>query len=146
MRSLTSSLLTLLLLWHLGACPCGCLEHNAWVELFVALEGEGIEESGGVGEISSEAWVLERVPTISPFALARPHCEGSGRPVYTLSEPDRHLRLRDWHKGCPAELYALRPSNSDFRVFPASAMRVSGVNSIHFGDSRRLAELQVWRI
>src|SRR5690606_16664638 len=73
MRSHLPGFLSLLFIWHLGPCPCGCPEHNAWMELCAGHdETERAESSSGF---------------LAGPALQRPagRCVGQGSPPYIRS-------------------------------------------------------------
>lgn len=60
------SVLLVMIVYQLGACPCGCLEHNAWLQL-LGMSHEHVHSPSG----SSPAWESEEHD-----------CTGEARPTY----------------------------------------------------------------
>ena len=75
MHRKTVIVLLICLAYQLGACPCGCLEHNAWLQIL----GLSHHDHGPAGS-----------PDQSVVAAAEHHdCSGQPRPLY-LTNTDRH--------------------------------------------------------
>ena len=75
LQRLTSYFLALLLVYQLGVCPCGCLEHNAWFE-WLGLDADAHQH----------AEVADDQPSLS---CAEGHdCVGKPRPLYVSQSHD----------------------------------------------------------
>ena len=66
------------LVYQLGACPCGCLEHNAWVELF------------GLSASDHEHDLAQSDRSSAGISVADDHhdCTGEARPQYVNTARD----------------------------------------------------------
>lgn len=70
LQRFTATLLLVAMIYQLGACPCGCLEHNAWAHL-LGLDAESRDDAS-VGSFES--------PGHSSVNLADTHdCTGEPR-------------------------------------------------------------------
>ena len=82
-RHFASIALLVCLLFQLGACPCGCLEHNAWLEML----GIQHHEQPSDGQLST-------IPSVKKVDVDHDHigriaaveydheCDGNGCPKY----------------------------------------------------------------
>ena len=135
MRFLLVHLMILLFLWQVGACPCGCLDHNAWVE--VVFEDGGSE--------STESLRASSLPK-GGEAGSPHHCEGQSRPQYL-----RELRESELRSRLPSARTHFEPAGV-FRNFCDSG--TAGRRGWPFlpdvassrGPTRDQAVLQVWLI
>ena len=72
-RSYASSVLAVLMIYQLGACPCGCLEHNLWIQM----TGVASDHDQEIGSDST------RVVSISELQDAHDHdCTGKPHPQF----------------------------------------------------------------
>jgi hypothetical protein len=82
MHSIIAKLLILLFAWQAGACPCGCTDHNAWIDLIS--HDQPTEDLAGFVRVAAGTVSLGY----------RGHCDGPGRPPYLRDqrEPERRAR------------------------------------------------------
>lgn len=79
-----AALLLIVMLFQLGACPCGCLEHNAWVQLL------GLSDAD---EIRIANPVLDQDNCISVASADHAHdCIGEARPQFVDNSCTVQLR------------------------------------------------------
>jgi hypothetical protein len=127
MRQLTTLTMLLWCVYQLGACPCGCLEHNAWAELI------GLTSHDEVASVSPAGGAV--------LSTAEDHdCTGQPRPLYLSSTEN------------PGRLVALvaSPPTAAFDAQPPRSMLDRAIIRAHRGPpglgSQRahLASLQVF--
>ena len=130
MQRCFANLLILLFAFDIGACPCGCLHHNGWVELFAADEG-----AAPPAPISlSVAMPDERTP-----AVVEHHCDGAGKPKYRPSERPRELTHDSFFKVACDDISAAVPS-----LTRAARFRYAGFSDNACMTLPLRAALQVW--
>jgi hypothetical protein len=103
MQRFFANLLILLFAFEIGACPCGCLDHNGWLELLTANE-----ETAPPAPISlSFAMPDERTPSVVEH-----HCDGAGKLKYRPSERPRELTHDSCCKAALDDISAAVPSTT----------------------------------
>lgn len=82
MQRFSATLLILLFIFDVGACPCGCLDHNGWLELFSTDEVKPFSGTVSTSTSSNDDWTP---------VLADQHCDGTGKAKYRMSARRRDL-------------------------------------------------------
>jgi hypothetical protein len=83
LRKFAACVLLWALVYQLGACPCGCVEHNAWLQMLgasghshaaVALDEDGIVRISGNHDCSGEHVVayMDNARSVTLDEIARP--------------------------------------------------------------------------
>ena len=94
MRRITIWMMLLGIVYQFGACPCGCLEHNAWLQM-LGLSSHGLLEVTS-GELDSSGLPGEShsLDGVADRATGSDHhdCNGGPRPLY-VNDAERPPRV-----------------------------------------------------
>ncbi len=129
---LASGVLLVGMIFQLGACPCGCLEHNVWVQLL------GLDADHHLGRTASAS-------TVSWSGLDADHhnCTGEPRPGYV--DNARSFRVAGL---CHKELIAVADPSADRVIRSLRSSEHAGPRSPGPAVSHALTRstLQVYRL
>jgi len=135
MRSLLVHLILVLSVWHLGACPCGCADHNAWLEM--VLEHHDSDPASALG-ISLDH---------EPRGISAPrHCDGRGRLPYLRNSRESELRVQLLSARELGHSLVGRDVSGNWNSAPALAWLLSAGFRSPPSSQPELARLQMWLI
>ena len=111
-RGLASGVLGLLV-YQLGACPCGCLEHNAWLQWAGVISDHGGDSDAAMPVSESLTTVSESLTTV---ANGDTHdCTGEPRPQYVDNAQSTQV-LGDFFQRLATIVVSLNTSMDDSSI------------------------------
>ncbi|WP_237226187.1 hypothetical protein [Rubinisphaera sp. JC750] len=135
LQSFAATLLLAAMVYQLGACPCGCLEHNAWSQL-LRLDS---------GDHDHSAADLEKIGSHSPVLLSDHH-DCTGEPRTAFVDNAREPRVQ----GCSTTtlLLSLFVEQASLSNSPAGgdAKYVHSPSRLALDAARSRPALQVYRL
>lgn len=127
-------LMVVMLLWQMGACPCGCPQHHVWLETLVGHDAGAPLDHAVADGAASEGLA---------FDDTHGHCQGSGRASY-IRAPELRPGLIVWRlpagEAVAGQSIAIAPSPHSRRLCTS----ICGVSVSRWGPATARAALMVW--
>ncbi len=120
LRKLACSVLLAMIVFQLGACPCGCLEHNAWFQMLgFGDHDHGLASTDGVTSVQDAGHddctgELAAAYVDNSRLLNR---DPASRSAFETSAPDNQLG-----DTTTPDLRALQPNRDDLAIMHAPAL------------------------